>query len=334
MQEQIENARLLLNEARAELMAKPNVTATGIGWKISNGQKTDTLALVCSVESKQAKRDLLESEQIPASIQNIPTDVRVTGLIRALKDPKRKFRPAPGGVSIGHVDVTAGTLGCWVKKNGNYFLLSNNHVLANSNRASKGDAILQPGRYDGGQWPNDRLAELYDFIPIQFESGDSDCKIGRNAAGMLNVLAAAFNRKTRMQAVRILESPENLVDAAIAKPLRKQDVLDEILNLGTINGTAEVELGTAVKKSGRTTGVTTGVIEQIDVSVRVSYGNNKTALFVNQLMAGPMSQGGDSGSAVLNEQNELIGLLYAGSDTITVFNRIQDVFEALQIGLD
>lgn len=231
------------------------------------------------------------------------------------------------------MDVTAGTLGCWVKKNGAYFILSNNHVLANGNLASKGDAILQPGRYDGGQWPNDRLAELYDFIPIQFESGDSDCKIGRSAAGMLNVLATAFDRKTRMRAVRLLEAPENLVDAAIARPLLKEDVLDNILNIGAINGTAEVELGTAVKKSGRTTGLTTGVIEQIDVSVRVSYGTNKTALFVNQLMAGPMSQGGDSGSAVLNEQNEIIGLLYAGSDTITVFNRIQDVFASLEIEL-
>ncbi len=333
MQAQIENARRILSEVRADLMARPNVTATGIGWKITNGQKTDTLALVCSVESKQAKDNLLESEQIPASIQDIPTDVRVTGPIHALQDPKRKFRPAPGGVSIGHVDVTAGTLGCWVKKNGKYYILSNNHVLANSNLASKGDSILQPGKVDNGKWPLDRLARLYDFIPIQFESGDSDCKIGRNAAGMLNILAAAFERKTRLKAVRILEAPENLVDAAIAEPLLPEYIFDEILDIGTISCMTEAELDMAIKKSGRTTGVTTGVIEQIDVSVRVSYGNNKTALFVNQLMAGPMSQGGDSGSAVLNERNELIGLLFAGSDTITVLNRIQDVFEALQISL-
>ena len=60
MQAQIENARRILSEVRADLMARPNVTATGIGWKITNGQKTDTLALVCSVESKQAKDSLLK----------------------------------------------------------------------------------------------------------------------------------------------------------------------------------------------------------------------------------------------------------------------------------
>lgn len=94
MQAQIENIRLLLSDVRAELMDKPNVSATGIGWKITNGQVTDTLALVCSVESKQAKENLLESEQIPLSIQDIPTDVRVTGPIRALQDLRRKFRRA------------------------------------------------------------------------------------------------------------------------------------------------------------------------------------------------------------------------------------------------
>ena len=78
------------------------------------------------------------------------------------------------------------------------------------------------------------------------------------------------------------------------------DVTGEILEIGTIQGTVHGELGMAVKKSGRTTGFTTGEITQVDVSVTVSYGDNKTALFTDQLMAGAMSQGGDSGSAVLN----------------------------------
>ncbi|MCB0294865.1 MAG: trypsin-like serine protease, partial [Calditrichaeota bacterium] len=126
---------------------------------------------------------------------------------------------------------------------------------------------------------------------------------------------------------------DNLVDCAIAERVNPNDVVYEILGIGTISVVADATLNMAVKKSGRTTGFTTGTIQQIDVTVQVNYGSNQIATFVDQLMAGAMSQGGDSGSAVLNDQNQLIGLLYAGSDTSTIFNRIQNVFSALQVTL-
>ena len=66
---------------------------------------------------------------------------------------------------------------------------------------------------------------------------------------------------------------------------------------------------------------------------QVSYGTNKTAVFVDQLMAGAMSAGGDSGSAVLSESNNIVGLLFAGSNTSTVINRIQNVFQLLSVDL-
>ena len=108
-----------------------------------------------------------------------------------------------------------------------------------------------------------------------------------------------------------------------------RSVKDEILEIGTIGGVGEADLGTAVKKSGRTTGLTTGEILQIDVTADVSYGGGRTARFTDQLLAGAMSQGGDSGSAVLDDQNRLVGLLFAGSDTTTIINRISHVFESL-----
>ena len=89
----------------------------------------------------------------------------------------------------------------------------------------------------------------------------------------------------------------------------------------------------AIKKSGRTTGLTTGIVEQVDVSVNVQYGEGKIALFTDQLMAGAMSQGGDSGSAVLDNSNRLVGLLFAGSDTTTVINRIENVFSLLGVSV-
>jgi hypothetical protein len=129
------------------------------------------------------------------------------------------------------------------------------------------------------------------------------------------------------------QSKTNLCDAAIAHPLNAEEVALEVLELGKIQGLKEGKLDMKIRKFGRTTALTNGVITQTDLSVVVNYGYNKTALFSDQLMAGAMSQGGDSGSAVLDEENNLVGLLFAGSDTTTIINRIQNVFSALDITL-
>jgi hypothetical protein len=123
------------------------------------------------------------------------------------------------------------------------------------------------------------------------------------------------------------------VDAAIARPLNDQDVKNEILEIGALNGVAQGGLGTAIKKSGRTTALTTGEIQQVDVTVNVQYGEGRIAFFTDQLLAGAMSQGGDSGSAILDNSNKLVGLLFAGSDTTTIINRIENVFSALGLSL-
>jgi hypothetical protein len=239
---------------------------------------------------------------------------------------------------VGHYLITAGTLGCWVRKNNKFYILSNNHVLANSNDATIGDAILQPGPYDGGNNPADKIATLSEFVPIQFEGGGggSSCPIANGVASVLNGIAAAIGSDTRLEAVQAAprrQQAANLVDAAIAEPLDQNDVRNEILNIGAVSETAEATLGMSIKKMGRTTGFTTGSVIQVDVTSSVSYGAGKTAVFEDQLMAGAMSQGGDSGSAVVSADNKLVGLLFAGSTSTTIINRIQNVFTALNITL-
>ena len=335
MNNTVETIRFILSDVRPQLMKKQNVVATGIGFKSVQGKSTQDLSIICSVDVKVAKEKLSSQQIIPTSFQGIPTDINPTGLLRAFQSPTQRFRPAPGGVSIGHFQITAGTLGCLVRKNGEVYILSNNHVLANSNGASPGDAIIQPGSYDGGQNPQDKIATLSEFIPIVFEGegGDtSKCRIAGSVASFFNLFARLFGSKTRLQQTRILQT-ENKVDCAIGKPVDENDVLNEILGIGQITGVQDAELGMAIKKSGRTTGFTTGSIQQIDVTSQVSYGTNKIAVFTDQLMAGAMSQGGDSGSAILNNDNKLVGLLFAGSDTTTIINRIGNVFSALGVEL-
>ena len=332
MAEELTTVKKALKNNRIQLLDRTNVVATGVGYKITGGQKTSTLSIVCSVSKKVAASQLSIKDLVPAILDGMPTDVIETGVIRALQSPTEKYRPAPGGVSIGHRDITAGTLGCLVKKDGRSVILSNNHVLANSNAAEIGDPILQPGPYDGGRYPEDHIADLEQFVPINIIGLPSDCPTATGIASFLNRIARLFGSSVRLQAID-QQATENLVDAAIARPLNPEDVKDEILQIGTIQGAAEGELGMAIKKSGRTTGLTTGEIQQVDVTANVQYGEGKIAQFTDQLMAGTMSQGGDSGSAVLDESNHLVGLLFAGSDTTTIMNRIQNVFSELGISL-
>ena len=160
------------------------------------------------------------------------------------------------------------------------------------------------------------------------------CPIAEGISKFLNSLAKMFGSTTRLQPVKIeQESASNVVDAALAEPMDQKNVKNKILDIGTITGMAEGTLGMEIKKMGRTTEITTGTITQIDASVRVNYGAGKVALFVDQLVAGPLSQGGDSGSAVLSSKDEFIGLLFAGSTNTTILNRIQNVFSKLEVSL-
>ncbi|MFQ5812067.1 MAG: trypsin-like serine protease [Anaerolineae bacterium] len=314
---------------RDYLLGRRNVVACGVGFKESGGEITDEPCVVVSVTKKMPEAQLTPADIVPKKLGEVRTDVQETGVIRALQGRTDRWRPAPGGVSIGHIDITAGTLGCLVTRNGQLFILSNNHVLANTNAAQKGDPIIQPGRYDGGTL-DDQIATLEDFIPINFGDAPPTCPIATGMESFLNWLAKSLGSSHRVMAFQEVPAT-NRVDAAIARPLSDDLVEKRILEIGVPQGSRDATLGTHVKKSGRTTGFTTGQITQIDVTAQVSYGEGKTAVFEDQLMAGAMSKGGDSGSAVLDEDDFVVGLLFAGSDTTTIINPIQFVLEALNV---
>ena len=149
------------------IMGKENVVATGIGFKLAGDTMTNEISIIVSVVKKLPLAQLTEAALVPKSFDGMRTDVIETGLIVAQQDPKQKLRPARPGCSIGHYQITAGTFGCLVKRGTQVYILSNNHVLANSNAAQLGDAIWQPGKYDGGA-SADQIGTLEQFIPIGF----------------------------------------------------------------------------------------------------------------------------------------------------------------------
>jgi len=286
------------------------------------GEVTEEPAIVVFVERKLPEAQLRKRDVIPKVLEDVKTDVVETGRLKALgtvtvqKARTDRWRPAPGGVSLGHYRITAGTLGGLVRKGGETFILSNNHVLANSDDASIGDPILQPGPADGGTRA-DAIAELETFVTIRFDPPSGGGLMGslRRLAERLGIRAA---------------SPPNYADAALARPLQAGLVVDSIVGLERTPGMADAEVGATLRKSGRTTGVTQDHVRATDSTVQIDY-DGKTATFGDQIVAGPMSQGGDSGSLVLDDRGRVVGLLFAGSDTTTIINRAARVADALGV---
>lgn len=348
-----------------DLLRRENVVGVAVGNK---GDKTDPNgepAVVVLVERKLPIAALSASDVIPKQVDGVRTDVYEVGYLRAYDTPRDRFRPTiPSGVSIGHYKITAGTLGTIVtdRATGAKLILSNNHVLANSNDAAIGDAILQPGPADGGQNPGDRVATLERFIRLRFigepdvpDPGPGNGNGGENGgcltilANIINLISGAMGSNQRIvttsstvppqpspSAVKVAESQvvANRVDAALARPIDPNMFTGEIRNIGFVSGTKAATLGMNVRKSGRTTDFTTGTVTLLNATVNVAYGATQTARFEGQIITTPMSQGGDSGSLIVDgTENKAVGLLFAGSAQATIFNPIQEVLDALQINL-
>ncbi len=232
---------------------------------------------------------------------------------------RRRMRPCPAGFSVGNVAVTAGTLGSVVYDflpgattdppapglgvPSQYYILSNNHVLAASNSAQIGSSVLQPGVFDGGVDPQDRIGTLSRFIPIQF-------------------------------APQIpLDRHNNVIDAALAR-CEFSDATRETYFSGAPRAwrrKANVAVGDLVKKTGRTTNLSFGRVISVDATVDVGFGTAGSARFRDQIITTNISAGGDSGSLVTSLDDVALGLLFAGSSVVTIVNHIETVRALLRV---
>lgn len=289
---QVKAVMEIQNRYTNDIMAKAGVVGVGTGMT-EDGRPA--IVIFTTAEA------LAKGERLPLAIEEAPVVVEVTGEFKALKgggstfDTTIRHRPAPNGVSLGHPDITAGTLGCLVTKNNTIYILSNNHVMADENQASIGDNILQPGTFDGGQDPADRIATLSAFKTIVFSTTAS-----------------------------------NVIDAAIADVDNDADVTGATEPAGygrPRTNPINAAVGMRVKKYGRTTKQTSGRVTAINATVNVGYSTG-VARFVNQIVigGGSFSAGGDSGSLIVvnggSNDRRPVGLLFAGSSTSTIANPI------------
>jgi hypothetical protein len=243
-------------------------------------------------------------------------DVRYIGRVVKRAGPpwyRRRTRPLKPGLSIGHFRVTAGTLGAFVRdrKSGATMLLSNNHVLANENRARRGDPILQPGAFDGGTRDADRVGRL-------------------------------------ARSVKLRKDVPNLLDAAVAHLDEGIKFNARTLTgLGRLAGLGDefLDEGAAVSKLGRTTGATGGKVLTFELDYLIVHFDLGYLQFDGQVEiegagADPFSLGGDSGALVVDDARKAVALLFAGSDQggsngqgFTYATPIRKVLDALAVDL-
>jgi hypothetical protein len=315
----------------AQIFRRANVVGLAVGNRRVNGSETEETCILVFVDRKWPAKHLRGRDIVPKTIEGVRTDVVETGRFRALElvqsvagERTRRVRPAVGGVSLGHVRVSAGTFGVLARRNGLSVILSNNHVLANTNQAKAGDPIFQPGPADGGR-QDDTIARLSDFVPIQF----TERSVGPGGR-LLERLLSPVLRIFGFGVKRLPSEATNRVDAAIAVPLDPSLVGQEILGIPRVVGTAEGRIGTRVRKSGRTTGVTEGKVTGVDAVVEVDYGG-RNAIFRGQIVSDLRSAAGDSGSLVVDREGRAIGLLFAGGRSTTLINPIGAVAELLDL---
>jgi hypothetical protein len=292
---------------------KYNVVGVGLGHKIEKGKATKQHCVRFYVERKIPKQVIPKNFLLPEKVGGFPTDVIESGRFRAFAGAvkgRSHIRPARPGCSIGFAfsgkdagNVMAGTFGVVVEAEGKRFILSNNHVLANQNQLPVGSDIYQPGLLDKNAPTSDVIAKLSKFIPlVAGQPNHVDCAIAE-------VTDSKLVSPTVMPKVGKLKSGQPLAAALSMK----------------------------VEKSGRTTGYTTGKIQDISANVKVGY-DIGPLIFENQIIivggTSSFSDAGDSGSLIVEQTAKRpVGLLFGGSTSYTIANHIEDVLDQLKVSI-
>lgn len=304
----------------AELLKKTNVIGFGEGYKIIGGTPTKRKCLQVYVTKKCLEKKLKKDDIIPKEINGIITDVIELGEVKAqILDHKNRKRPVVPGISGAHIQITAGTVGPVVYKEGifigdteisffgrniewlkanvphiiskKYFWLTNAHVGALEGLGKYGDVFVQPGPYDGGL---EAVGTLYSFATLKdFAS----------------------------------------IDACLIKPISNTLINNEILGIGKPSGAASPAVGMDVRKSGRTTGVTKGKITATGVTILVSFERLGNIYIKDCIIMSPMSKGGDSGSPIVDKDNNVVGLIFAGTASVSIGCDINNILKELNCNL-
>lgn len=321
--------------AAAHLLKLPQVTAVGLGPRERNRRYTGEIAIKVFVRRKRPLDEIPEEERIPPLIDGVPTDVEELGELRLSESPvdleehedplhtilpdRRKLRPLRGGMSLGaQGKIGHGTLGCLLQDKVDataVYALTNHHVVSADGKTSRSRTVSNPSAMNS------------DSENI-FDDGNP-----------IGIVAEAID--------------EAILDAAVVRINPLIEWLPRVAQIGWLTGSHELTLAEVrngdykVRKRGITSRLTNGVIaciegECLSITTTIERIIRKKNIFVRPTDPAPDDQfmrDGDSGSILVNEENEVVGLMYA-SDPVhgstfgygigvpigTVFGRLKDLY--------
>ncbi|HEY6192512.1 MAG TPA: hypothetical protein VI215_09350 [Bacteroidota bacterium] len=313
---QVKSVMLVQDRHTAALMADKNVIGTATGLT-EDGRIAVLVLLENPVDSKNARG----TYALPRNLEGVPVVSEVVGKIRPLAGVAdhqvKQTPPVQLGTSGGwRYDLAngyccSGTLGSLVHVGTTQYVLSNYHVFwgdivagGNNRVATAGDPVIQPGMVD----------------------------ISCNAANAQNV--ATLSGSGSLPGANV-----DVGYAAVIPGMVRTD--GAILEVGTISATTVgASIGQAVKKSGRSSGLTRSSVSGLNATISVAYDNECaggaafTKTFTGQIVIKNKNRGqsflisGDSGSLMVQDVStnpKAVGLLYAGSSTTAIANPIGDV---------
>ncbi|MBV8933218.1 MAG: hypothetical protein JO285_11785 [Kutzneria sp.] len=309
-----------------ELLALPGVVGVDIAEKITDGQRTGQLGITVYVRTKRSAAELSQAELIPTELLGVTTDVVEDEFVlhRALlaKDadfpaargaerhdvvlggmsmgPSRSIVLSPPDVSRPGEYVIVGTLGALVTDrsgNGQAMGLTTFHAACVDDAWAVGDTMVHPSRADGGNSPRDVFGAL--------------CRAALSSS----------------------------VDGAATLIVADHSYRPAIVDIGTVRGTSAAVRGSIVRKRGRTTGLTVGTVASTDATVLLDYRDGlgvrvlRNQLRIEAVGSGVMGDYGDSGAAVVDAGNRIIGLYFAGnlSGSVAFANPIDKVLDELDV---
>jgi hypothetical protein len=306
-----------------ETQSEQSLQYLGIG--IHKDENNENYKVAIRVESEKDS-DIIQKLVDQSTLNQI--DLRVIGKVYAKAYTQESTflekltRPLRLGASIGYMDITTGTLGCFVRDPNNpdqTLILSNNHVLANENHTTENAPITQPTKADGGGLPQYQVASLYKYIPLQF---------GENTINQVDAAVAAINEG-------VDNEPNEIPDAVSLR--------------GLYSNPQNTLLGKVVVKQGRTTGLTYGRITTIELDdILIKYVKGKCVFNglieiegINQRDSSEpgdssvFSRPGDSGSLIIDTDGNAVGLLFAGNEqeNISFATPIEIVLKNLDVEL-
>ncbi|WP_026406067.1 hypothetical protein [Actinomadura rifamycini] len=332
-QSKLERARQQIYDAYG---SDPNVTGVGIGFRRRAGVTTEEPAVVVLVAKKRREALVSRRRLLPRTVEVDSTTYQVdviqagpfsSGAQTALAPARaaagqeitERMRPPRQGASVSNpVDgVTAGTLGLFVVDNTDdtVCVLTCNHVIARMGRGKVGEAIIQPGAYDGGT-SRDKIATLKRWAPMPAAGTKVDGAIAQLTDQDAYTLEVAQDLMPPVSAdhpvVGMVAAGDSFGACLLTRMDLTLDALDVRLPIGQASastsaaalpcagpgtGIADPQPGMAIEKVGRTTGYTSSTIVAIGVQAPVSTPIG-TVMYQDLIYTEFFSSAGDSGSVV------------------------------------